>query len=72
MTTARDVAIVEAAEALSDLNTFGIVVSILEGGHIHSPSYKDGQRIIDICKSAMGKRLREYDRARAKANQERP
>lgn len=57
----------EAANALSDLNTFAIVVSILEGGHLHSGSYADAERIIKICRSAQAKRLVEYDRARGKA-----
>lgn len=51
-----------AANALSDLNVFAIVVSILEGGHTHSPSYKAAARIIAICKAEQQKRLREYDR----------
>lgn len=60
-------AIVDAAQALSDLNTFAIIVSTIEGGHLHSPSYAGGERIIRICKSEEQKRLREYDRALARA-----
>lgn len=52
-----------AAEELSDLNTFAIVISILEGGHVHAPSYADAARIIRICKKAAQKRLCGYDRA---------
>lgn len=58
----------EAAEAHSDLNTFYVVISIMEGGHLHSPSYAAAQRIIKICRAEAGKRLREYDRAVAKAS----
>ena len=57
----------EAAQALSDLNTFAIVISTMENGHLHSPSYRAAERIITICKAEMDKRLRDYDRARAKA-----
>mgnify|MGYP001612342305 CR=1 FL=1 len=35
-----------AAEALSDLNTFYIVISTMESGHIHAPSHKAAKRII--------------------------
>jgi hypothetical protein len=52
-----------AAVALSDLNTFAIVVSILEGGHVHSESYKAAARIIKICKGETAKRLLDYDAA---------
>lgn len=62
-TTSHDQAVIDAAEALSDLNTFAIVVTILEGGHVHSPSYAGAERIIKICRAETGKRLREYDRA---------
>ena len=55
--------VIAAAEALSDLNTFAIVVSILEGGHLHAPSYSAAGRIIKICQAEQQKRLREYDRA---------
>jgi hypothetical protein len=57
----------DAAEALSDLNTFYVVISIMEGGHLHSPSYAGAERIIKICQSESEKRLREYDRAVARA-----
>lgn len=52
-----------AAEALSDLNTFYVVISTMEGGHLHAPSYAGGERIIRICRSEADKRLREYDTA---------
>jgi len=56
-------AVEAAARALSDLNTFAAVVTILEGGHVHSESHGGAERIIAICKSEQAKRLREYDRA---------
>jgi hypothetical protein len=51
-----------AAEASSDLNTFYIIISVVENGHLHFPSYAGGERIIKICHSESQKRLREYDR----------
>ena len=56
-----------AAEAMADLNTFAIVVSILEGGHIRAPSNDAAARIIKICKTEQQKRLLDYDRASALA-----
>ena len=57
-----------AAKAHSDLNTFASVVTILEGGHIYMPqSHTAVARIIKICKAEQQKRLRDYDRAVAKA-----
>lgn len=56
-------AIKRAAEALSDLNTFAIVATILEGGHLHAPSYDAAQKIIRICHAEEQKRLGDYDRA---------
>ena len=67
MKPTRQNAVEQAAQALSDLNTFAIVVSVLEGGHVHSPSYKTSERIIQICKEAQQARLREYDRAITRA-----
>ncbi len=55
--------IYEASAALSDLNTFYVVISILEGGHVHSNSDRAAQRIITICHSESQKRLKNYDRA---------
>ena len=60
-------AVVAASEALSDLNTFAIVVSILENGHLHSLSCKTAARIILMCKDEQQKRLRDYDKAIVKA-----
>ncbi len=56
-----------AAEASSDLNVFYIVISIMEGGHLHAPSYKAAERIIKICRAEGEKRLRDYDRHKVKA-----
>jgi hypothetical protein len=65
-------AIKAAAEALSDLNTFAIVVSILEGGHLHAPSYAAAERIIKISHRAQRRCLVDYDRAIAKAKPSSP
>lgn len=67
MSEERKKAIKEAAQALSDLNTFAIVVSILEGGHLHTPSYAAAERIIKISQQAQQRCLVNYDRAVAKA-----
>lgn len=53
-----------AAEAHTDLTVFGIVASILEGGHLYRPgSNKSAQRIIDICHREQQRLLSEYDNA---------
>jgi hypothetical protein len=57
-----------AAVALSDLNVFAIVEKIVEGGSLHSPSHRGAEKIIRICRDEMQKRLRDYDRAVAKAS----
>ena len=58
----------DGARALSDLNTFAAVVTVLEGGHIMcSASQPAVKRIVTICKREQQKLLREYDAARARA-----
>jgi hypothetical protein len=55
-------AIKEAAQAHTDLNIFHAVIGILEGGVLYTRgSRAAAERIIDICKSEAGKRLRDYD-----------
>ena len=50
-----------------DLTVFGIVVSMLEGGHLYRPSsQKNAQRIIDICHREQHRLLSEYDEAVAR------
>lgn len=58
-----------AAKALSDLNTFAIVATILERGHLLVPS-RGAERIIKICEVEQQKLLRAYDRAIAKSGTE--
>ncbi len=62
MTKEERGAIRNAAKALSDLNTFAIVVSILEGGHIHAPSHAGAARIMKICRAEQQRCLLEYDK----------
>ncbi|MGO8401361.1 hypothetical protein ACC783_23815 [Rhizobium ruizarguesonis] len=51
-----------AAEAHTDLNTFGSIISLLEGGHLYcTRSQKPAQRIIDLCKAQQARLLRDYD-----------
>lgn len=54
---------IRATEAHSDLYVFAVVISIMEGGHLHASSHKAAERIINICKRETNKRLREYDAA---------
>lgn len=67
MTNRREIkrqAAKDAAHAHSDLNTFGAVISLLEGGHIYCPaSYNTKQKIIKLCQNEMQKRLEDYDYA---------
>lgn len=58
-----------AAAALSDLNIFYGVIALLEGGTIHSPSYRAQERIIRICKDEGQRRIADYDRHVARAAQ---
>ena len=58
----------QAAKALSDLNTFAIVVSIMEGGHLHlNASNGTAERIIRICQREQQKLLKLHDAAVEKA-----
>ena len=56
----------DAAKALMDLNAFAIVVSVLEGGHVHASSNEAARKIIAICKREQQRRLNDYDTALAK------
>lgn len=68
-TLTRDQHIKQAADVLSDLNTFAIVVSILEGGHTHAFCQAEEFRIIKIAQAAQSKLLDIYDFHREAANQ---
>lgn len=52
----------EAANALSDLNTFGIVVSVLEGGHTHALCQRQEFAIIKMAHATQQRLLKIYDR----------
>lgn len=53
-----------AAQAHTDLNTFGAVVAILEGGVIYTASgARVASQIIRLCKSQAIKQLKSYDAA---------
>ena len=59
----------DAMNALSDLNIFAAVVTILEGGHLYcTKSNKAADRIIQLCKFEQHKRLQEMDYAKARAD----
>ena len=50
----------------TDLNTFAIIVSILEQGHIYTPSgHRVAAKIIAMCQREQQTQLRAYDRATA-------
>lgn len=51
----------EAARAHTNLNTFGSVVSILEGGQVYGPN-ATASRIIAMCKKEMQRQLKIYDK----------
>lgn len=59
-----------AAEALSDINTFGIMLEIIEGGGILNGGYsiEMGEEIATLCKQGTQKALEDYDAAVAAAN----
>lgn len=50
-----------AARAHTNLNTFGAVVAILEGGCVYGPN-ATADMIIKLCKAEQHKQLRIYDR----------
>lgn len=68
----RTEAIRWAAHAHTNLNTFGAVIAVLEGGTLYGndASYGVTQRIIKICKKEMGKWVSQYDAAVALASKE--
>lgn len=54
--------IAEAARAHSTLNTFSVVVSILEGGHVYGGYNATASRVIKMCQKEMQRQLRLYDK----------
>lgn len=57
----RDEHIREAARAHTNLNTFGSVVSLLEGGHVYGHN-ATASRIIATAKKEMQRQLKIYDK----------
>jgi len=53
----------DAAYTHSTLNTFAIVETILEGGHLYTGANTAARRIISICQKEKRRLLMEYDRA---------
>lgn len=55
-----------AAEAHTNLNTFGAVIAILEGGCVYgntgASAGMTAKKIIAMCKAESGKQLALYDR----------
>lgn len=55
----------KAASAHTDLNTFALIVTILEGGHVYlNESDKVAKQIIDICVKHTDRCLRIYDQSK--------
>ena len=51
-----------ASVAHCDLNIFGGVMALLEGGTMSADTYSEVERIIVICRSGSQKALRRFDR----------
>lgn len=62
----RAMYLLDAVEAHTNLNTFGAIVALLEGGTLYGPMRERdaAQRIIRICKTEMLLQLRKFDLAR--------
>lgn len=58
----RKEAVRRAAEAHTNLNTFGTIQTIVEGGHLYRVGSTAANRINKICEDEMQKQLRLYDR----------
>lgn len=56
------------AQAHTDLNVFGAIVELLEGGLVSADVQPDDFRIIDLAKRAQQRCLRRYDEAEALLN----
>ena len=57
-----------AAEAHSNLNAWGAVIALLEGGLFYGKTDPAVQRVIEIAKKRQLAYLVQYDEARAKAS----
>lgn len=63
----------KATKTHSDLNTFAIIVSILEGGHVYlNENYKVADKIIKLCKNQQRICLRIHDRESRKSKAQAP
>jgi hypothetical protein len=63
----------KAARAHSNLNAFGSLVALLEGGIFYgSETHKAAREITAICRREQAKFLREYDAAIAKIKEPKP
>jgi len=65
----KETAAKDAATANANLNTWGAVVALLEGGLLSGPSkhYNPAKsKIIDIAKAQMQQELKRYDAALAR------
>jgi hypothetical protein len=63
----------DAEKAYSDLNTFAMIVTILEGGHIYlDDSDVAARTIIKLCKKQQQLCLRSYDAALSRSKVQKP
>lgn len=58
-----DDSVKKAVYAYSNLNTFGVIASILENGHLSGPQSQSAERILAICQKEMQRQLKLYDAA---------
>jgi len=56
----------DAAKALSDLNMFTAIQVLCESSLISADAFSDEERINKVCRAAIQRCLRRYDRALAK------
>lgn len=65
MSSKLDDPVRRAAAAHTDLNTFHIIIQILEGGTLYLPaSHEAAQKIVRMCKTEAQRSLRAYDAAK--------
>ena len=62
----RQCPITQAAYHHTTLNTFAIIMQILEGGTLYDPKcHSTARKIIKLCHDEQQRQLRRYDAARA-------
>ena len=69
MAKTREDHIKAAGEAMADINTFGIIEQMIDGGGILNGGYsiEIGEKIAKLCRQAIQKACRDYDHHSAAA-----